>query len=149
MSRLLNAFSRRGFIRSGVLVAGAMTASSDVLAFGEERPSSETSPIRLGMARRCQQCGAMTSLEIHHKEFRGQSGDDSELFAVPATITSTVELPATLDRCERDQLLVGLSGLDRTSHRKWGKRDHTGQAKKGKLVGKNVVAPEPVEVKST
>jgi len=28
---------------------------------------------------RCQSCGAMSSLEVHHKEFRTQSGDDSEL----------------------------------------------------------------------
>jgi 5-methylcytosine-specific restriction endonuclease McrA len=27
---------------------------------------------------RCQSCGAMTNLEVHHKEFRSHSGDDSE-----------------------------------------------------------------------
>ncbi len=27
---------------------------------------------------RCQSCGAMSNLEVHHKEFRSQSGDDSE-----------------------------------------------------------------------
>jgi len=27
---------------------------------------------------RCQSCGTMSSLEVHHKEFRSQSGDDSE-----------------------------------------------------------------------
>jgi 5-methylcytosine-specific restriction endonuclease McrA len=27
---------------------------------------------------RCQSCGAMFNLEVHHKEFRSQSGDDSE-----------------------------------------------------------------------
>jgi 5-methylcytosine-specific restriction endonuclease McrA len=27
---------------------------------------------------RCQSCGTMSNLEIHHKEFRSQSGDDSE-----------------------------------------------------------------------
>ena len=27
---------------------------------------------------RCQSCGAMSNLEIHHKEFRSHSGDDSE-----------------------------------------------------------------------
>lgn len=27
---------------------------------------------------RCQWCGAMTNLEVHHKEFRSHSGDDSE-----------------------------------------------------------------------
>ena len=27
---------------------------------------------------RCQSCGTMSKLEIHHKEFRSQSGDDLE-----------------------------------------------------------------------
>ena len=27
---------------------------------------------------RCQACGARTNLEVHHKEFRSHSGDDSE-----------------------------------------------------------------------
>ncbi len=27
---------------------------------------------------RCQNCGAMSNLEVHHKELRSQSGDDSE-----------------------------------------------------------------------
>jgi 5-methylcytosine-specific restriction endonuclease McrA len=27
---------------------------------------------------RCQSCGTRSSLEIHHKEFRSHSGDDSE-----------------------------------------------------------------------
>ena len=27
---------------------------------------------------RCQSCGAMSNLEIHHQQFRSQSGDDSE-----------------------------------------------------------------------
>ena len=28
---------------------------------------------------RCQACGSMTNSEVHHQEFRSQSGDDSEL----------------------------------------------------------------------
>ena len=28
---------------------------------------------------RCQSCGTMSNLEIHHKQFRSQSGEDSEL----------------------------------------------------------------------
>jgi len=28
---------------------------------------------------RCQSCGARFNLEVHHKEFRSRSGDDSEL----------------------------------------------------------------------
>jgi len=27
---------------------------------------------------RCQLCGAMSNLEVHHQQFRSQSGDDSE-----------------------------------------------------------------------
>jgi 5-methylcytosine-specific restriction endonuclease McrA len=27
---------------------------------------------------RCQGCGTMANLEVHHKEFRSQAGDDSE-----------------------------------------------------------------------
>jgi 5-methylcytosine-specific restriction endonuclease McrA len=27
---------------------------------------------------RCQACGTMYNLEVHHKEFRSQAGDDSE-----------------------------------------------------------------------
>jgi 5-methylcytosine-specific restriction endonuclease McrA len=27
---------------------------------------------------RCQACGSMSNLEVHHKEFRSQSGNDSE-----------------------------------------------------------------------
>ena len=28
---------------------------------------------------RCQSCGALSNLEVHHREFRSHSGDDSEL----------------------------------------------------------------------
>jgi len=28
---------------------------------------------------RCQACGAISNLEVHHKEFRSHSGEDSEL----------------------------------------------------------------------
>ncbi len=27
---------------------------------------------------RCQSCGTMSNLEVHHKKFRSQAGDDSE-----------------------------------------------------------------------
>jgi 5-methylcytosine-specific restriction endonuclease McrA len=27
---------------------------------------------------RCQSCGTTSNLEVHHKEFRGHSGDDSD-----------------------------------------------------------------------
>jgi 5-methylcytosine-specific restriction endonuclease McrA len=29
-------------------------------------------------SRRCQLCGTISNLEIHHQEFRSHSGDDSE-----------------------------------------------------------------------
>jgi 5-methylcytosine-specific restriction endonuclease McrA len=28
--------------------------------------------------RRCQSCGALSNLEVHHRELRSQSGDDAE-----------------------------------------------------------------------
>ena len=28
---------------------------------------------------RCQSCGTMSNLEVHHKQFRSRSGDDSDL----------------------------------------------------------------------
>ena len=28
---------------------------------------------------RCQSCGAMSNLEVHHQQFRSHSGDDSEV----------------------------------------------------------------------
>jgi 5-methylcytosine-specific restriction endonuclease McrA len=30
-------------------------------------------------AWRCQLCGSMSNLEVHHKEFRSHAGEDSEL----------------------------------------------------------------------
>jgi len=39
-------------------------------------------PLRQQVLRRdgwrCQRCGAMSNLEVHHKELRSQAGDDSE-----------------------------------------------------------------------
>src|SRR6266404_1424403 len=44
-------FSRRDFVRSGALVAAGFTASSDVFALAQGRPSvNEASPIQLGVA---------------------------------------------------------------------------------------------------
>jgi sugar phosphate isomerase/epimerase len=46
-----NSFSRRNFVRSSAMVAGAFTASDDIFALAQERPSAvEASPIRLGLA---------------------------------------------------------------------------------------------------
>jgi 5-methylcytosine-specific restriction endonuclease McrA len=41
---------------------------------------------------RCQTCGAMSNLEVHHKEFRSQSGNDSEqnLITLCCTCHATV-----------------------------------------------------------
>jgi len=41
---------------------------------------------------RCQSCGAMSNLEVHHKEFRSHSGDDSELNLI--TLCSVCHSPA-------------------------------------------------------
>jgi len=67
-----NAFSRRNFVRSGALVAGAFAAMSDVFALAWERPSTdEASPIRLGLASytfrnfsRAQMIGFMKQLNV-------------------------------------------------------------------------------------
>jgi len=32
---------------------------------------------------RCQSCGLMSNLEVHHQQFRSQSGDDSESNRIP------------------------------------------------------------------
>ena len=44
---------------------------------------------------RCQGCGAMWNLEVHHKEFRSQSGDDSE----DNLITLCVACHSVVHRC--------------------------------------------------
>jgi 5-methylcytosine-specific restriction endonuclease McrA len=36
---------------------------------------------------RCQACGAMSNLEVHHKEFRSQAGHDSEENLITLCIT--------------------------------------------------------------
>jgi len=43
---------------------------------------------------RCQSCGTMSNLEVHHKEFRSQSGDDTEenLITLCATCHSVIHL---------------------------------------------------------
>jgi hypothetical protein len=40
---------------------------------------------------RCQSCGAMSNLEIHHEEFRSHSGDDSELNLITLCATCPTE----------------------------------------------------------
>jgi 5-methylcytosine-specific restriction endonuclease McrA len=43
-------------------------------------------------AWRCQSCGAMSNLEVHHKDLRSQSGDDTEenLITLCTTCHNTV-----------------------------------------------------------
>jgi len=45
---------------------------------------------------RCQACGTMSNLEVHHKEFRSHSGDDSE----QNLITLCSACHASVHRCE-------------------------------------------------
>src|ERR1700736_3518475 len=67
-----NTSSRRNFLRSSALVAGVFTATSNVLALAQERPSAdEPSPIRLGLASytfrnfsRAQMIGFMKQLNV-------------------------------------------------------------------------------------
>jgi sugar phosphate isomerase/epimerase len=67
-----NTLSRRDFARSGALVAAALSASSDVFALAQERPSAdEASPLRLGLASytfrnfsRAQMIGFMKQLDV-------------------------------------------------------------------------------------
>src|SRR3984893_2683760 len=67
-----NTFSRRNFLRSSALVAGVFTATSNVLALAQERPSAdEPSPIRLGLASytfrnfsRAQMIGFMKQINV-------------------------------------------------------------------------------------
>jgi 5-methylcytosine-specific restriction endonuclease McrA len=40
---------------------------------------------------RCQSCGTMSNLEVHHKEFRSQSGDDSEANLITVCISCHYE----------------------------------------------------------
>src|SRR5258708_13811013 len=65
-------FSRRDFVRSGALVAAGFTASSDVFALAQGRPSvNEASPIQLGVAsytfrnfKRAQMIGFLKQLNV-------------------------------------------------------------------------------------
>jgi sugar phosphate isomerase/epimerase len=67
-----NTFSRRNFLRSSALVAGGFTATSNVFAQTQERPSAdEPLPIRLGLASytfrnfsRAQMIGFMKQLNV-------------------------------------------------------------------------------------
>ena len=49
---------------------------------------------------RCQLCGAMSNLEVHHKQFRSHSGDDSEENLVNA-LHSMSFCPASLVRAPK------------------------------------------------
>jgi sugar phosphate isomerase/epimerase len=76
MSNKTKKFSRRNFMRSGALVAAALTAPRDILALCQEKSSlgktsDETAPIRLGLASytfrnftRAQLIGFMKQLNV-------------------------------------------------------------------------------------
>ena len=57
-------------------------------AIGPKTPPSQLDPVSYQTLRqnvlrrdnwRCQFCGSMSNLEVHHKQFRSHSGEDSEL----------------------------------------------------------------------
>jgi len=41
---------------------------------------------------RCQSCGVMSNLEVHHREFRSHAGDDSELNLITLCTTCHTEM---------------------------------------------------------
>jgi 5-methylcytosine-specific restriction endonuclease McrA len=49
---------------------------------------------------RCQVCGAMSNLEVHHREFRSQSGDDSEQNLITLCITCHSDIHRMTDKPE-------------------------------------------------
>jgi HNH endonuclease len=62
---------------------------------------------------RCQSCGAMANLEVHHKEFRSHAGQDAEenLITLCATCHASVHaMPNKSFRLQR-AFLIQLEGL--------------------------------------
>jgi hypothetical protein len=59
---------------------------------------------------RCQSCGTMEHLEVHHREFRSHSGDDSELNLSRSVPLATVRRTGRnqLNCCGRKTLTAGL-----------------------------------------
>jgi 5-methylcytosine-specific restriction endonuclease McrA len=51
---------------------------SSPLRLGPDQYNSLRSQVLRRDGWRCQFCGAMSNLEVHHKDFRSHSGDDSE-----------------------------------------------------------------------
>jgi 5-methylcytosine-specific restriction endonuclease McrA len=58
-----------------------------VSSIGPKLPRLRLDPLSYGTLRqrvlrrdgwRCQACGTMSNLEVHHKQFRSRSGDDCE-----------------------------------------------------------------------
>ena len=53
-----------------------------LLRRGPKRPAKSYESLRQHILRRdgwrCQACGTMSNLEVHHREFRSRSGEDSE-----------------------------------------------------------------------
>jgi 5-methylcytosine-specific restriction endonuclease McrA len=46
---------------------------------------------------RCQCCGTMANLEVHHREFRSQGGDDSESNLITLRATCHAQVHGVVD----------------------------------------------------
>ena len=50
---------------------------------------------------RCQLCGTMSNLEVHHKEFRSHAGDDSEENLITCAPHATMKFTTSRNEIER------------------------------------------------
>jgi len=50
---------------------------------------------------RCQSCGTMSNLEVHHKAFRSQSGDDSEENLITLCAGCHADIHEGAELCDR------------------------------------------------
>ena len=48
---------------------------------------------------RCQSCGAMTNLEVHHQEFRSQGGSDSEPNLITLCLWCHAQVHSAREHC--------------------------------------------------
>jgi 5-methylcytosine-specific restriction endonuclease McrA len=49
---------------------------------------------------RCQSCGTMSNLEVHHKEFRSQSGDDSDENLITLCVACHADIHEDTEFCD-------------------------------------------------
>src|SRR5205085_10859263 len=49
---------------------------------------------------RCQSCGAMTNLEVHHQQFRSHSGEDTEANLITLCHSCHSALHGTVRKCK-------------------------------------------------